>query len=86
MAITNTRTVERIEVYPGDEDPRLMVVYSHTFDDSSDDQLPVTTQLVKHLDRYQPSVDEDGSETQTPTDTLTEDQLVRDICAALWTD
>lgn len=86
MAITNTRTVGRIEVYPSDNDPSLMVCYEHTFDDSSDDALPVTTSVVKHLQRYTVTVAEDGTETSTATDVTGEDQLVQDICGAIWAD
>jgi hypothetical protein len=89
MAITNTRAVQRIETYPADTaggDPRLMVVYEHTFDDSTDDALPVTSTVVKHLSRYVVTTDEDGNETSTATDVTGEDQLVQDICGAIWTD
>lgn len=74
MSITNTRSVQRIETYPaqGDDDPTLMVVYEHVFDDSEDDALPVTTTVVKHL--------------SSTSDVANEDQLVKDICAAVWAD
>lgn len=88
MAITNTRTVQRVETYPalvGDE-PTLMVVYEHTFDDTNDTALPVTSTVVKHLQRHTVTTDEDGSETSTATDVTSEDQLVQNICAAIWTD
>ena len=86
MAITNTRTVQRVETYPalvGDE-PTLMVVYEHTFDDTNDTALPVTSTVVKHLQRYTVATDEDDNETSTATDVTGEDQLVQDICAAVW--
>lgn len=89
MAITNTRVVQRTEVYPageGETDPRLMVVYEHTFDDTNDDALPVTSTVVRHLTRYVTTVAEDGTETQTATDITGEDQLVQDICGGIWTD
>ena len=89
MAITNTRAVQRIETYPADTadgDPKLMVVYEHTFDDSTDDALPVTSTVVKQLQRYIVTTDEDGNEISTATDVTSEDQLVQDICAAVWTD
>ena len=89
MAITNTRAVQRAEVYPageGETDPRLMVVYEHTFDDSSDDALPVTSTVVKNLSRNTVTVAEDGTESSAATDVTGEDQLVQDICAAIWTD
>lgn len=86
MAITNTRTVQRIEVYPAETDPSMMVVYEHTFDDTEDDQLPVTTSRVKHLSRYTEVTADDGTSSSVATDVTGEDQLVRDICAAVWTD
>lgn len=89
MAITNTRTVQRCEVYPAQEgdDPTIMVVYNHTFDDSTDDALPVTTNLIKHLSRYEPlPMDAEEGAERTATDVTGEDQMVQDICAALWTD
>ena len=89
MAITNTRSVQRAEVYPageGETDPRVMVVYEHTFDDTSDDALPVTSPVVKHLTRYVVQTDDEGVETSTATDITGEDQLVQDICSAIWTD
>lgn len=52
MAITQTKKIQRIEVYPGygeDEQPRLMVVEDHFFDDPDDAELPVTSTKVYHL-------------------------------------
>ena len=96
MAITNTRTVQRIETYPAtdssaassvnDGNPTVMVVYHHTFDDSSDAELPVTTDKVKHLQRYTITVADDGTESSAATDVTGEDQLVQDICGSIWTD
>lgn len=87
MAITNTRAVQRIETYPAlvGDDPTLMVVYEHTFDDTNDTALPVTSTVVKHLQRYTVAFDDDGNETSTATDVTGEAQLVQDICTALWT-
>ena len=94
MAITNTRTVQRIETYPKSDssaasstnagNPTLMVVYQHTFDDSSDAELPVTTDKVKHLSRYTITVADDGTESSAATDVTGEDQLVQDICGGIW--
>ena len=94
MAITNTRAVQRIETYPPSSssaasslnagNPTLMVVYQHTFDDSSDAELPVTTDKVKHLQRYTITVADDGTESSAATDVTGEDQLVQDICGAIW--
>ena len=88
MAITNTRAVQRIETYPAlvGDDPTLMVVYEHTFDDTNDTALPVTSTVVKHLHRFTVTVAEDGTESSAATDVAGEDQLVQDICAAVWTD
>lgn len=86
MAITNTRTVQRVEVSPVGDDPSVMIVYNHTFDDSSDDALPVTSTVVKHVERYTVTYDEDGASSSAATDVTGEDQLVQDICAAIWTD
>lgn len=88
MAITNTRVLQRTEVYPAGEgdDPRVMVVYEHTFDDTSDDALPVTSTVVKHLSRNTVTVAEDGTETSTATDVSGEDAMVQAICGAIWTD
>ena len=88
MAITNTRSVQRIEVYPSaqtDGDPTLMVVYEHTFDDSEDDALPVTTTVTKYLNRYEMTL-ADGETSSTATDVTGEDQMVQDVCGAVWTD
>lgn len=53
MAITQTKSIQRIEVYPaqdGSSQPTLMVVEEHFFDDPNDSELPVTTNKVYHLD------------------------------------
>lgn len=53
MAITQTKTIQRIEVYPSQvdgEQPRLMVVEEHFFDDPDDAELPVYSSKVYHLD------------------------------------
>ena len=52
MAITQTKKIQRIEVYPAQtegEQPRLMVVEEHFFDDPEDDELPVHSNKVYHL-------------------------------------
>lgn len=90
MAITKTTRVQRCEVYPAQDsdaadttnagNPTVMVVYETTFDDSTDDNLPETTSRVKHIERYS------DEENATATDVTGEDQLVQDICGAIWTD
>ena len=52
MAITQTKKIQRIEVYPAQDEnsqPRLMVVEEHFFDDPDDNELPVTSNKVYHL-------------------------------------
>ena len=52
MAITQTKKIQRIEVYPAQsegEQPRLMVVEEHFFDDPDDAELPVQSNKVYHL-------------------------------------
>ncbi len=79
MAITLTRTVQRVETYPlvdsssetvSDTKPTVMVVYNDVFDDTDDADLPVTATKVKHFNC---------------TDDVTgEDALVQTICTAIW--
>ena len=87
MAITLTRTVQRVETYPAMDStaaddsnakyPTLMVVYNDLFDDVSDDQLPVTATKVLHFSKYV----EDGGDA---TDMSGEDALVQTIATAIW--
>ena len=78
MAITLTRTVQRIETYPamtpepeGEATyPTLMVVYNDLFDDANDDQLPVTATKVLHFSKGD--------------DMSNEDELVQTIATAIW--
>lgn len=53
MAITQTKTIQRIEVYPAQDEtvqPTMMVVEEHFFDDPNDAELPVVSNKVYHLD------------------------------------
>lgn len=53
MAINHSFKVQRVEVYPSVDDqtqPTMMVVEEHLFDDPDDNQLPVTSSKVYHLD------------------------------------
>ena len=79
MAITLTRTVQRIETYPAMEAPEgektyptLMVVYNDSFDDPDDEQLPVTATKVIHFNKGD--------------DVSGEDQLVQTIATAIWAE
>ena len=88
MAITKTTNLERVEVMPAEDaaaadttnagNPRVECVYLDTVDDSTDDDLPASFTRIKTLHRYS---DEDN---QTATDVTSEDQLVQDICGAIW--
>jgi len=77
MAITLTRTVQRIETYPAMDAPEgettyptLMVVYNDSFDDPDDEQLPVTATKVLHFNQGD--------------DVSGEDALVQTIATAIW--
>ena len=79
MAITLTRTVQRIETYPAVETPEgettyptLMVVYNDSFDDPDDEQLPVTATKVLHFNKGD--------------DVSGEDALVQTIATAIWAE
>jgi hypothetical protein len=87
MAITNVRTIQRVEVYPAQDSsaedtanvkyPSIMVVYNHTFDDADDADLPVVTTKVVHLNKF---VEDGGAATSVSG----EDALVQTICTAIW--
>ena len=80
MAITLTRTVQRVETYPATPDPMggesektyptMMVVYNDVFDDPKDDQLPVTATKVMNFSKGD--------------DVSKEDTLVQTIATAIW--
>lgn len=98
MAITKTTRVQRCEVYPkADADaaatvsaawPTIMVVYEDVLDDSEDADLPVTATRVKHLEKFTIThgTDSDGNPTESSAATVVtgENQLVQDICGAVW--
>jgi len=98
MAITKTTRVQRCEVYPkSDADaeatvsaawPTVMVVYEDMLDDTEDADLPVTATRVKHLTKFTIThgTDSDGNPTESSAATVVtgEDQLVQDICGAVW--
>ena len=81
MAITLTRTVQRVETYPlvnaesetvSETKPTLMVVYNDVFDDPNDEQLPVTANKVLHFSHGD--------------DVSGEDALVQTIASAIWAE
>lgn len=84
MAIEKTRALQRLEVYPGDEDPRVMVVYENTFDDSEDDELPVVQTQVKHLSKTVTDNSDPENPVVSDTDYSGEDALVISVCDAIW--
>ena len=87
MAITNVRKVQRVEVYPiadstaadtsNAKHESIMVVYKHTFDDSGDASLPVSTETVIYLGKF---VEDGGAATNVSG----EDALVQTVCGAIW--
>jgi hypothetical protein len=87
MAIEKTRALQRLEVYPGigDEDPKVMVVYENTFDDSEDDELPVVQTQVKHLNKTFTDNSDPENPVVSDTDYSGEDALVISVCDAIWT-
>jgi hypothetical protein len=98
MAITKTTKVQRAEVYPAQNSsaetttneawPTVMVVYEDSLDDPEDSELPVTATRTKHLTKFTltPGTDDDGNPTVSSAATVVtgEDQLVQDICGAVW--
>ena len=94
MAITKTTSVQRVEVYPSvgsdatlnEGNPTMMVVYEDSMDDPNDSDLPVSATRVKSLQRFTITIADDGTDSSAATDVTGEDQLVQDICAAIWTD
>ena len=98
MAITKTTQVQRAEVYRAMDStaettlneawPTVMVVYEDVLDDPDDSELPVTATRTKHLQKFTIThgTDDDGNPTQSSAATVVtgEDQLVQDICGAIW--
>ena len=89
MAISNTKTVQRVEVYPladssadataNAKHPTVMVVYENKLSGTgADAHLDGTVATeVKHLGKFV----EDGG---AATDVSGEDALVQTICGAIW--
>ena len=59
-----------------DGNPTIRVNMVITFDDDSDPELPVVSNHITRLQRF----DEEGN----PTDVSGQPQIVQDICAAVW--
>ena len=87
MAITNVRTVQRCEVYPAQDSSAadtanakhesVLVTYNHTFDDSEDATLPISS--IQHVQLYKFVEDGGGA-----TDYSSEDALIQTVCGAIW--
>ena len=86
MAITKTKTLKYLEVFPASHtdttknngNPRVLVYYKVSADDPTDDELPVSSDKTVNLVRYS------DEENAFATDVTGEDQLVQDICGAIW--
>ena len=94
MAITKTTSVQRVEVYRATDpdaadtlnagNPTVTVIYEDSMDDPNDSDLPVIAIRAKNLSRYVVTINDDETTTSTATDVTGEDQLVQDICGAIW--
>tara|TARA_B100001063_G_C16631328_1_gene485972 strand:+ start:220 stop:489 length:270 start_codon:yes stop_codon:yes gene_type:complete len=88
MAITKTTTFNFVSSYPAEDSsgaanlnsshPKLVVVETIVFDDSSDDLLPLSSQIKRWIGKYS---DEANS---TLTDVSSEHALVKSIAGAIW--
>ena len=88
MAITKTTTFNFVSSYPAEDaggaanlntsHPKLVVVETIVFDDSSDDTLPMGNQIKRWVSKYS---DEANS---TLTDLSAEDTMVQSIAGAIW--
>jgi hypothetical protein len=81
MAITLTKKLERVEVYPPqgeDEAALIMIVEEQYFDDPEDDLLPVRTSKARRLKK----TDEEGN----IVDISGEDQFIQDLVSTIWTE
>lgn len=89
MPISQTRTVQRVEVYPAQEEgakPRLMVVYEYTFKDIEDGEAPMVTTRVVNLNATTAITNEEGETTEIETDVSSHDEIVQTIASAVWAD
>lgn len=87
MAITKSKSVQRLEVYPpadtsaddahNAKHESVMVVYKNLMDDPNDDDLPVVAEKVVRLYKF---VEDDGD----ATDYSGQDALVVSVCDAIW--
>ena len=91
MAITKTRSVQRLEVLPAqdtdatgiyinDSVPKVHVEYVNVFDDSEDAELPVSISKFITINKWVVAEDE----STTLTDYSSQDALVQSVCGAIW--
>tara|TARA_S200002703_G_C3621562_1_gene190871 strand:- start:213 stop:482 length:270 start_codon:yes stop_codon:yes gene_type:complete len=88
MAITKTTTFNYVSSYPAEDSsgaanlnsshPKLVVVETIVFDDSSDDTLPMGNQIKRWIGKYS---DEANS---TLTDISSEDTMVQSVAGVIW--
>lgn len=88
MAITKTTTFNYVSSYPAEDSsgaanlnsshPKLVVVETIVFDDSSDALLPLDTQIKRWISKYS---DEANS---TLTNISSEDAMVKSVAGVLW--
>jgi hypothetical protein len=86
MAISKTSKLTRVEVHVMGEgvDPRVHVTYENTFDDPSDDQLPVVSIQNKLLTKTTIDASDPDNHVEVDTDISGEDGMVQDICNVVW--
>lgn len=88
MAITKTRKLNKIEIYPTDDTYFLNVLSEVKWDDPEDDELPIIKR-EEHTIKKQTLVrsEEEGvASYYIDTDYSNEEQLVQDICNLLWSE
>ena len=86
MAITKNTVLERIEVLPAVDPageatentswPTVVVITHVTFDDDTDDLLPVTNTITSYLEKF----DSEGN----ATDASAHGELVVNVCNGAW--
>ena len=90
MAITKTTTITKIEVLYGHDDPGVQVHESVTIDDPDDDTLPISSNVLRNIERVTRTTtyDENTGEptvTEIENDWRTgEDEKVLAVCDAVW--
>jgi hypothetical protein len=86
MAITKTERTLSMQVFfldTSSDKPAIQLQIETTIDDPDDDDLPL--RKVRDVYMRHETTDVESGET-TATDVSGYEQLVQDICAAVWTD